>query len=89
MLASLPMDGGTRPRSPAASSPIKYVQLSGNFPVLGVVCNRIEFDPDRANHPSSSIYRAKSLLHFGSRILVDDVFWIPTNSGLVVGWVMA
>jgi hypothetical protein len=54
--------------------------------ILGVGCTRIEYDPDRANHAASRTYRAKSLDHYGTRILVDGKYWIPVNSGVVVGW---
>lgn len=73
----------------AAPEPVKYVQLSGRHNVRGFICDRIEHDVGRINHAASSIYRAKSLLYYGTRILVDEVFWMPVNSGIIVGWELA
>jgi hypothetical protein len=82
-----------RPKLPDASSqePLKYLQLSGSYNVLGFVCTRIEYDPLRANHAASSIYRAKSLVltDRGSRAVIDGAFIMPVNSGLIVGWEVA
>lgn len=90
MSAKPPKAGATPQKSRDENSgPLKYVTLSGNYSILGFTCNRIDADANRTNHPSSSVYRAKSLVLLGTRILVDDAFWLPVNSGTVVGWVFA
>lgn len=80
------------PKEPKAeksspSQPLAYVDLSGLYRVNGSTASQIVYDPDRINMPGSNVYRAKSLEHFGSRICVDGIYWIPANSGVVSGWV--
>ena len=92
MPVSPPKGGGTLPRSRdenSVSGTLKYVTLSGLYNVMGFNCTRIDADGNRTNHPASNTYRAKSLEMYGTRILVDGEYWMPVNSGAVVGWVFA
>ena len=82
------MAGDTPPKLHGASEALKYVELSGTYRINGVICSRIEVR-DRAQHPSSHVYNAKSLQHYGTRVLVYGTFWIPSASGIIVGWELA
>jgi hypothetical protein len=83
--------GATRRKSPDAdkNKSLKVVDLSGLYRVMGQTVRRLEYNPDKANEPTSLTYYCKSLLHYGSRICVDNVYWIPSNSGVVSGWIEA
>lgn len=80
--------GATPPKSPDASDALKYVELTGSYRIRGYTCNRIEVS-DGANQPYSSVYKATSLRHYGTRILVDGVYWMPVASGVIAGWELA
>lgn len=79
----------SRGASKEPSRALKRVDLSGQYRINDHLCSYIICDPARENNPWDNAYFVKSLDHYGARILIDGNYWMPANSGIVVGWIEA